>query len=162
MQDAFKSNGYLFCTLFLMIASMVGCADTETPSTRKIESEDADNKIALISITSDPAVDPQSVNMGLTMAGFCVDEGYDVAIFFNVKGVKLPTKAFDSGFKYLEHQPMLAQVKDLRSRGVELHVCPVCMGDLKIENGQIIDEAFVTSKPQLFTKLGGDTIVFTY
>ena len=157
-----KSTSFLFYTLSLLIASAVGCVDNGTSSTEKSESGDAEKKIALISITSDPVADPQSVNMGLTFAGFCVDEGYDVAIFFNVKGVKLPTKSFDSEFQYLEYAPMVSQIKALKGRGVELHVCPVCMADLKIENSQIIDEAFVTSKPRLFSKLGGDTMVFTY
>ena len=156
-----KNTFYLVCFLTLL-SSVSGCGDTRTTAAEKNQSKDGDKKIALISITSDPKADPQSVNMGLTFAGFCVDEGYDVAIFFNVKGVTLPTTSFDEEFKYLEHSPMVAQVKKLKERGVELHVCPVCMGDLKIEKGQIIEEAFVTSKPKLFAKLGSDTMVFTY
>ena len=162
MQKSFNSIGHLFCTLSLLIFFAVGCGENGATSAQQVESQDANEKIALISITSDPTADPQSVNMGLTFAGFCVDEGYDVSIFFNVKGVTLPTKSFDSEFKYLKHDPMVSQLKKLKGRGVELHVCPVCMGDLNIENGQIIDDAFVTSKPKLFSKLGPNTMVFTY
>ena len=119
-------------------------------------------KKALISITSDPQADPQAVNMGLTFAGFCLDEGYQVAIFFNVKGTTLPTTEFPDNFAYQSHDPMKTQLNKLKKRGAELHVCPVCMNDLTINNSQIIDEAFVTSKPKLFANLGSDTMVFTY
>jgi len=119
-------------------------------------------KIAVISITSDAQQDPQAVNMGLTFANFCADEKYEVAIFFNVKGAQLPTKEFPDDFKYLEHAPLKAQIKALAAKGVEIHVCPVCMKDLEITDSEIMEEAFVTSKPKLFSKLGPDTMVFTY
>lgn len=149
---------YFTAFLALIILPLTGCEQKRSDST----STEVDKKIALISITSDPIKDPQSVNMGLTFAGFCVDEGYQVAIFFNVKGTTLPTKSFDPKFKYQNHSPMTDQLVALKKRGVELHVCPVCMGDLKIEKDQVIDDAFVTSKPKLFANLGGDTMVFTY
>jgi predicted peroxiredoxin len=149
-------------TVFLafVVLALTGCEQTSSESAQ-VKTQ-ADQKIALISITSDPLKNPQAVNMGLTFSGFCVDEGYKVAIFFNVKGTILPTKSFDPEFKYLEHTPMATQLGALKKRGVELHVCPVCMGDLKIEKDQIVEEAFVTSKPKLFANLGADTIVFTY
>ena len=123
---------------------------------------ESDQKRAVISITSDPQADPQAVNMALTFAGFCVDEGYEVSIFFNVKGVLLPTKNFDKEFRFGEHSPMIEQMQTLKGRGVQLHVCPVCMKDLDIPADAIIPEAFVTDKPKLFARLGGDTMVFSY
>ncbi len=152
-------NHLNLCLLLVVSLCLLGCDDSSKTGGA---SSDTDAKIALISITSDPMKDPQAVNMALTFAGFCVDEGYEVAIFFNVKGVTLPTKSFDSEYNYLEHAPMAEQLKTLHGRGVELHMCPVCMGDLKIDKSEVIDEAFVTSKPKLFAKLGGDTMVFTY
>ncbi|MBA61433.1 MAG: hypothetical protein CMJ76_03620 [Planctomycetaceae bacterium] len=123
---------------------------------------DGDVKVAVVSLTSDPLTDPQAVNMGLTFAGFCLDEGYAVAIFFNVKGVTLPTTSFDADYKYQQHAPMIEQLRTLKNRGAELHVCPVCMKDLNITAEDIIEDAFVTDKPRLFGKLGSDTMVFTY
>lgn len=116
----------------------------------------------MISITSDPKVDLQEVNMGLTFAGFCVDEGYDVNIFLNVKGVHLATKEFANETKFKDHSPLKSQLVALKNRGVQVHVCPVCMKDFEIQASQIIPEAFVTSKPKLFGKLGPNTVVFTY
>ena len=36
------------------------------------------------------------------------------------------------------------------------------MKDLQITDEQIMEEAFVTTKPKLFSRLGPDTMVFTY
>lgn len=122
----------------------------------------ADKKVVMISITSDAKADPQSVNMGLTLAKFCSEEGYDVALFFNVKGVQVPTQSFPDDFQYLKHDPLKAQIKALSDAGVEVHVCPVCMADLDVTEDDIMEGAFVTSKPKLFAKLGPSTSVFTY
>ena len=47
-------------------------------------------------------------------------------------------------------------------RGAEVHVCPVCMKDMDIEEEDLMEGAFVTSKPKLFANLGSNTVVFTY
>jgi predicted peroxiredoxin len=143
----------------LVMIGFTGCqSQTQAPG----GSSGGGQKIAVISITSDAQQDPQAVNMGLTFANFCADEKYQVAIFFNVKGAQLPTKEFPDDFKYLEHDPLKAQIKALAAKGVEIHVCPVCMKDLEITDSEIMEEAFVTNKPKLFSKLGPDTMVFTY
>jgi len=151
--------------IFSSVALTAGCnAPSASPAANSVQTSKSNStaKIALVSITSDPKADPQAVNMGLTFAGFCLDEGYQVAIFFNVKGTTLPTTEFPDDFAYQNHAPMKTQLAKLKDRGAELHVCPVCMNDLTISDTQIIDEAFVTSKPKLFANLGSDTMVFTY
>ena len=116
----------------------------------------------LLSVTSDVNVDPQSVNMALTLAGFCLDEDYTVAIFFNVKGVQIPTTGFPEEMAYGEHAPFKEQIRALAERGAEIHVCPVCMGDLGVEAEEIMESAFVTSKPKLFAHVGPHATVFSY
>ena len=79
--------------------SLVGCLqqqeseNTGSPvaQSSKPQAAAANKKVVMISITSDAQADPQSVNMGLTLAKFCSEEGYDVALFFNVKGVQNKT-----------------------------------------------------------------------
>lgn len=159
----------MFRTSFLLVAILVAFAvGCENPSTNSPTNGNAaspaksQDKIALISITSEPEVDLQEVNMGLTFAGFCADEGYDVNIFLNVKGVKLATHNFPESVKFKNHRPLKQQLMDLSGRGVQVHVCPVCMKDFEIPKDEIIPEAFVTDKPKLFGKLGPNTVVFTY
>ena len=143
----------------LLAVCVAGCSAGRQPAS---ETTGSGRKVAVISITSDAQQDPQKVNMGLIFAKFCAEEDYEVAIFFNVKGVHLPTRAFDDDFKYLQHDPLKTQIRELVKQGVEIHVCPVCMGELNVTEGDIMDGAFVTTKPKLFSKLGSDTMVFTY
>jgi predicted peroxiredoxin len=147
--------------LLVAVPLTTGCTrqSGSAPSTNATESG---AKLALISITSDPNTDLQKVNMGLTFAGFCVDEGYDVNIFLNVEGVKLATNSFSNELRFKDHSPLKQHLVSLAERGVHVHVCPVCMKDFEITSDEIIPEAFVTDKPRLFAKLGADTMVFSY
>jgi predicted peroxiredoxin len=151
--------------LLLFAASLAaGCTDPLT-SASTLTSSSASKpgvKIAIISIISDPNSDLQKVNMGLTFAGFCADEGYDVNIFLNVEGVKLATKSFSDELSFKDHLPLKQQLVSLAERGGQIHVCPVCMKDFEITSDQIVPQAFVTDKPKLFAKLGADTMVFSY
>ena len=168
MKNLIPPNKQSLCSLMVIFSAVVltaGCTNySPEPGTNagQLKNPNSTTKIAVISITSDPKVDPQAVNMGLTFAGFCLDEGYQVAIFFNVKGTTLPTAEFPDDFAYQSHDPMKTQLVKLNERGAELHVCPVCMNDLSVSKSEIIDEAFVTSKPKLFANLGSNTVVFTY
>ena len=121
-------------SLIIGASTVVGCSESNPPATVSEPSVAplVDNKIAMISIISDPLVDAQEVNMGLTFAGFCVDEGYDVNIFLNVKGVKLATNEFSAEAAFKDHAPMKKQLMKLKERGVQIHVCPVCMKDLSL------------------------------
>lgn len=143
----------------VLVSSLLGC---QKPAPSSGESAGSGRKIAVISITSDAQADPQKVNMALTFARFCVDEKYEVAVFFNVKGVLLPTKTFADDFKYQEYDPLKSQIAALSKDGAEIHVCPVCMKDLDVAKEDIMEGAFVTTKPKLFGNLGPDTMVFTY
>lgn len=144
-----------------LLSLLAGC--NKNPAEQTVTKEVAAvQKVALISITSDANSDPQSVNMGLTFARFCHEEGFKVAIFFNVKGVTIPTTAFPDDASYGEHDPFKEQITNLSSQGVEIHVCPVCMGDLGVVADDIMDGAFVTTKDKLFANLGVSTVVFTY
>lgn len=118
--------------------------------------------IVFLSVTSDPKTDPQAVDMAMKFAGFALDEGREVVMFFNVKGVNLPTQAFPDDFAFQDDQPIKTQLAGLIERGAQVHVCPVCMKALKVEAGDLMEGARVTTRPSLFEKIGPSTTVFTY
>ena len=150
-------------SLAVVIGALVlcagGCADSK-PVQHNLQLTGPGT--VLLSVTSDANEDPQSVNMALTLAGFCLDENYTVAIFFNVKGVHIPTTGFSEDLAYGDHAPFKEQIRALAERGAEIHVCPVCMGDLGVEAEDIMESAFVTSKPKLFVHVGPHATVFSY
>jgi predicted peroxiredoxin len=154
-------------SVVLVVCGMfLGC-DNATPVATSGASSDVSSAgqsaaIVLVSVQSDVNENPQSIDMAMKLAGFSLDEGRKVAMFFNVKGVHIPTKAFGDDVKFKNNDPIKAQLEKLIERGVEVHVCPVCMAAFDIQAGDIMDGAFVTTRPRLFENIGHDTSVFTY
>ena len=118
--------------------------------------------IVLLSITSDANETPQSVDMAMKLAGFSLDEGRKVVMFFNVKGVTIPVNNFPDDFAFQTNDPIKTQLTDLIKRGVDVHVCPICMKALDVEDSDVLAGAKVTTRPSLFENIGSNTAVFTY
>ena len=116
----------------------------------------------LLSVTSDANEDPQSVDMAMKLAGFSLDEGRNVVMFFNVKGVTIPKSEFPADFAFQEDTPIKTQLADLIERGVDVHVCPICMKAIGVEESDLIEGAKVTTRPSLFENIGANSAVFTY
>ena len=151
----------LLVTAVVVCSTLTGCMNSSTDSTTP-NATATEKKIVVFSITRNPEKNAQSVNMALTLAGFSMDEGYKVALFFNVKSTGTPTLEFPDDYGYKDHPPLKQQLTALMERGAEVHVCPVCMKDMDIEEEDLMEGAFVTSKPKLFANLGSNTVVFTY
>jgi predicted peroxiredoxin len=116
----------------------------------------------LFSVTSDVNEDPQAVDMALKLAGFSLDEGRHVVMFFNVKGVTIPSNALADDFAFQQDKPIKMQLVDLIQRGVDVHVCPICMKALGVGESDLIEGAKVTTRPGLFANINANTAVFTY
>lgn len=145
-----------FASLFLLL----GCQDSPSPDpTPAASSEPA---TVFFSVTSDAQQDAQSVDMAMKLAGFSLDEGRRVVMFFNVKGVRIPVNQFPDDFAVKENQPIKTQLAELIKRGADVHVCPICMKALEVEESDLIEGAKVTTRPSLFANIGPATAVFTY
>jgi predicted peroxiredoxin len=116
--------------------------------------------IMLLSITSG-VDDPHAVTMALQLAGHALDDGRQVVLFFNVRGVEVPTRRLPADLAF-KAEPIKALLADRIERGAEVHVCPHCMKALGIEAGDLVDGAQVTDRQKLFAKIGPNTVVFTY
>eukprot|EP00913_Durusdinium_trenchii_P005695 g5313.t1 len=89
------------------------------------------------------------LDMAMKLAGFALEEKREVFIFFNVKGVHVPTKDFSADVKFKDNDPIKEQLAKLIERGAVVHVCPICMKGLGVEKDDIIDGAKVTTRSQL-------------
>lgn len=123
---------------------------------------DPGESIVLLSVTSDAKQSPQSVDMAMKFAGLSLDEGRKVVMFFQVQGVTCPTKDFPNDFAFQENNPIKLQLQMLIERGVDVHVCPICMKSLDVQAEDLIVGAKVTTRPSLFENIGATTAVFTY
>jgi predicted peroxiredoxin len=111
-------------------------------------------------ITSGPD-DPHPVTMALQLAGHALDDQRDVVLFFNVRGVDIPTVHLADTLSFGD-RPIKEMLAGLIERGAEVHVCPHCMAALGVEAADLIDGARVTTRDLLFAHLQGNTAVFTY
>ncbi|MEM7785843.1 MAG: DsrE family protein [Planctomycetota bacterium] len=115
-----------------------------------------------LSVVSDVNQDPQSVDMALKFAGFSLEENRNVILFFNVKGVHIPTQTMSDDTAFKDNEPIKKQLASLISKGAKVHVCPICMKALGVDASDLIEGAEVTTRPGLFSYIGSDTTVFTY
>lgn len=146
------------CACALLLVG--GCGPSASVS-RTTPPPTADSTV-FVSVTSDPQADPQAVDMAMKLAGFSLDEGRQVVMFFNVKGVTVPSDRLADDFAFQQNDPLKSQVAELIERGVDVHVCPICMKALDVSEQDLIDGAAVTTRPSLFSNINANTSVFTY
>jgi sulfur relay (sulfurtransferase) complex TusBCD TusD component (DsrE family) len=114
-----------------------------------------------LNITSGPTEDPHSVTMALQLAGHALDEGRVTVLFFNVRGVTVPTDGLPEDLAF-HAKPIKQLLADLIGRGAEVHVCPHCMHALGVQPGDLVSGTVVTDREKLFARIGPSTVVFSY
>lgn len=146
----------------LAFSLMCLCGCDHTPSVSATPSSSDTAATVLLSVTSDANERPQAVDMAMKLAGFSLDEGRKVVLFFNVKGATVPSSVLADDFAYQQNEPIRVQLAALIERGADVHVCPICMEALGVAESDLMPEAKVTTRPSLFANIGADTAVFTY
>ena len=145
--------------LALLALGLLGCAPGEGADASA--SPQLDPPTTILNITSGGEEDPHSVPMALQLAGHSLDAGRTTVLFFNVRGVTIPTLAFPDSVSFGD-QPITVLLQNLVDRGVEVHVCPHCMDALGVTGSDLMPGAQVTDRESLFGHMGGNTVVFTY
>lgn len=153
-------NHWSKCLWAVALLNVLGCSQTP-PADATADSSQAAATV-LLSVTSDAGAKPQSVDMALKLAGFTLDEGRRAVLFFNVKGVTIPSKSLGDEFAFQQEKPIHDQLAELIQRGADVHVCPICMKALGVAETDLIEGAHVTTRPSLFANITADTVVFTY
>lgn len=149
----------------VLLCCLMGCSPAVNVATQSAGTPASNTSTVLVNVTSGVEGDkgrPQAVDMALKLAGFALDEGRTVAIFFNVKGVHVPTRTLPNDFAFQDNLPIIKQLAKLIERGAEVHVCPICMKALGVESTDVMEGAQVTTRPKLFAHIGANTSVFTY
>lgn len=129
---------------------------------RTISNDDQTKKpVMFFSLISDVFTDPHPMTMALQLANHSLDDQREVILFFNVKSVVIPTKDFISDVAFHD-KPVKSLLADLIEKGVQIHVCPHCMKALDVKPEDLIDQAVMTDREKLFSKITTNTVVFTY
>lgn len=145
-------------TLALVAAAMVSAAGCRN----NVTNPSAAKTVFFMNITTDGSDDPQRLDMALKLAKFALEEKREVFIFFNVKGVHVPTTDFAADLKYKDEPPIQEQLAKLIEDGAVVHVCPICMKALGVEKDDLVEGASVTTRAKLFDQIGANTTAFTY
>ena len=143
----------------VMMLAAIGCAQSDRSTEQAAGA--GESGIMLFNITSGPMEDAHAVTMALQLAGHALTDGREVVLFFNVRGVQVPTKSLPEDLAF-RAEPISALLADVMKRGAEVHVCPHCMNALDVSAEDLIDGAVVTDREKLFSKIGSNTVVFTY
>lgn len=129
--------------------------------TASCEKSVSNKPLMFFNLTSNVNVDPHSATMAFQLANHALNDGREVVIFFNVKGVVIPLKALDEKLAF-KAKPLKELLANLVAKGARIHVCPHCMKALGVERKDLIESAMVTSKDKLFSELSSNSLVFTY
>ena len=150
-----------FVFVVLSAGFMCGCGKSDSNAANSKAQSSADASV-FISVISDMDSNPQAVDMAMKLAGFSLDEGRNVFMFFNVKGVRVPVQSLGDDVAFGSNDPIKKQLAKLIERGATVHVCPICMKALDVNEDQLVAGSHVTTRPALFQQIRGDTCVFTY
>lgn len=153
-------NKHLFAPLLVLLVSLawLGCQPSPATST----SSPGGPAPVLVSVVSDMTSNPQAVDMAMKFAGFALDENRPVFMFFNVKGVNVPSQATADDATFQENDAVKTQLAKLIERGAKVHVCPICMKALSVKDTDLMQGAQVTNRGALFGAIERGTCVFTY
>lgn len=143
------------------LVSGAGCTINEQDQSGTATETETVPPVLFLNITSGAEDDPHAVTMALQLAGHALDDGRDVVLFFNVRGVDVPTIDLPEDVAFGD-RPVRELLVELLDRGADVHVCPHCMKAMDIEAGDLIPGAIVTDRDKLFAKLGTNTVVFSY
>ena len=163
--NANRLNPHLWLPAFFFVSLCIGLvpgcskSDSNAPNAKPQTSADAN---VFISVVSDMDSNPQAVDMAMKVAGFSLDEGRTVFMFFNVKGVRVPVQSLGDDVAFGSNDPVKKQLAKLIERGATVHVCPICMKALDVKEDQLVAGSHVTTRPALFQQIRNDTCVFTY
>lgn len=114
----------------------------------------------ILNITSSGKADPHAVTMALQLAGHGLKDGRKVVLFFNVKGVDVPTKTFSKKLAFKD-KPIKMLLGKLIKDGATVLVCPHCMKAMGLSKKDLVAGAQVANRAKLFGPLD-HSAVFTY
>ena len=149
-------------TLLLMSAVwwVVGCATTDSEPPRAVDSQS--KPVVMFNLTSDARADPHPMTMALQLARHAIDDGRHVVLFFNVKSIHVVSQDFPPDLANSPAPPIRQLLADVMAAGAEVQVCPHCLKAIGLNKSQLIPGAKLTSRDALFSRIGPDTVVFTY
>lgn len=100
------------------------------------------------------------IESGFHVAEDALNNGRRVVLFFNGRGVTIPTRRLSPDLRLGDERALWLILRDLINRGAEVIVARDSARILNMEDGEFIPEAYLGVN--VFQKIPDDTVVFTY
>jgi predicted peroxiredoxin len=120
----------------------------------------AEKKTIFYNLTTDEA---WAAGMALGQANKALENGYNVVIFLNVRGVLLASKSFHSDISAGSGMSLQDMLKAAMKKGAKAIICPMCMSKVGFTPDDLI-EGIVKGGPDVTMKAmtADDTVVISY
>ena len=107
-----------------------------------------EKKTIFYNLTTDEA---WAAGMALGQATKALENGYDVAIFLNVRGVFLASKKFTTDGSGASGRSLREMLETARDKGAKVIICPMCMKKAGLTMNDVI-EGVVKGGPDVTMK----------
>jgi predicted peroxiredoxin len=119
-----------------------------------------EKKTIFYNLTTDEA---WAAGMALGQANKALENGYNVVIFLNVRGVLLASKSFKSDISPASGKSLQEMLRAAMKKGAKAIICPMCMNKVGLSQEDLI-EGIVKGGPDITMKAmtADDTVVISY
>lgn len=107
--------------------------------------------------------DPERVLVAFLVGGAALDAGRPVAFFLTKEAVRLALPGVASGEACRGCPPLEGLFDQVREKGAELLVCPICLSSKGLEGAELVGNARVGGATPLWEWIGAEAAtVFSY
>ena len=94
-------------------------------------------------------------------AGAALDAGKEVVMWLTSEGVRLALRGYVDPIREGQ-EPPVKRVHDHRREGRPLHVCPICLNDRSLDEGDLVQNAELKGATPLMEFVGDGAMTFSY
>jgi predicted peroxiredoxin len=149
----------LFSTLAFIFGSYALFHSVSAPA-QAVRPQAGSKPTFILNLTSGIA-DLHRSTMALEMARHALDDGREVVIFLNVRASELAKREGQTEH-FQEHPAPNQMLKALMARGAQVHVCPMCMKALGLNEQALLEGVVITDRERLFAKFTANSNIFSY
>jgi uncharacterized protein len=105
---------------------------------------------------------PDSVAVAYLTAGAALDQGRDVVLWLSSEGVRLGIRGYADGIRVDMDPPGARLHQQFIEKGGRFYVCPICFNELKLDDGELVENADLKGASPLMEFATPGTITFTF
>ena len=121
----------------------------------------ADNSKVVVNLATG-LEDAESVTVAFLVGTAAVEQGKQVAMFLTKEAVRLALPGIADATACDGCPPLSRLFQQFADGGGELLVCPICFNTKKLDEGQLVQNAWLAGATPLWEWIGESATVFSY